>query len=455
MDVTGAVAEYVAEFDVCAAPAAVLARTKTVLADTTAILLAASRGRAVRVARSTFPFAGGQCTVVGHGRGATAHDAALINGIGGHEIELDDSHAPSRTHPAAVIVPAALAAAEVASRASGRDLLSGIVAGYDIGARLSKAFGVQAQFDRGFHPACVCGSVAAAVAAARVLRLDERELRTCIALATSQSSGLMAWQDDSTHMVKSFQTGIAARNGVTAALLARNGYAGVADALGGRHSPLRSFGGPDADAALLVDELGERYEIMYTSIKLHGCGGQTHAALDALFELVAEHDLQLEDIDSLDVELAHAAIPVVHGNPLRSANVGYILAIAASERHADHELFADERPLDSAVERLASRVAVRGSDELDAGFPARKGAVVTVRTAAGESYSARRAAPHGNPDDPLTDDELRGKFDRLAGAVLDERKRAALWFLIGELEQHEHTDDLFNLLAATKGLVKQ
>lgn len=450
MDVTGTIAEYVAEFDICTAPAAVMARTKTVLADTAAILLAASGGDAVRVALSTFPLAGGPCTVVGPGRGAAAHDAAFVNGIGGHDIDLDDSHAPSRTHPAAVVVPAVLAAAELA-KASGSDLLSGVVVGYDIEARLSKAFGVQAQFDRGFHPACVCGSVGAAVAAGRVLRLGKQELRTCIALATSQSSGLMAWQDDPTHMVKSFQTGIAARNGVVAALLARNGYGGIVDPLGGRHSPLLSFGGPDADAAILVEELGERYEIMQTSIKLHGCGGQTHAALDALLEIVGEHDLQLEDIDSLDVELAHGAIPVVDGNPLRSANVAYILAIAARERHTDHELFAEGRELDPAVERLAARVAVRGSDELEAGFPARKGAVVTLRTSAGASYSALRPAPHGNPDDPLTDDELRGKFDRLAAGALDERRRAALWFLIGELEQHDHTDDLFNLLAATKG----
>src|SRR5262245_37096585 len=159
---TAILADYAVGLDVSRVPEAVLAKARVVLADTIAILLAASRKNAVRTSLKAFPPApNGQCTVVGHGRFATPEHAAFINGVGGHDLELDDTHASSRTHAAAVIVPAALAAAEAAGNVSGAELVAGVVAAYDVQCRTSKAIGVQDQFDRNFHPTCVNGSIGA------------------------------------------------------------------------------------------------------------------------------------------------------------------------------------------------------------------------------------------------------------------------------------------------------
>ena len=233
-DATTTLVDHVRGLEVDSLPPAVLTQAKVVLADTVGVMLAASLGESVRTASTARPLIGnGDATVVGHPIATTPDHAAFINAVGAHDIELDDSHSPSRTHAASVLVPAALAAAGAAGGASGATMLLGIIAGYDIQVRLSKAIGVQDQFDRGFHPTSVCGTVGAAVVSGKILALPPDQLRACIMLASSQSSGLMTWQDDATHMVKSFQTGIAARNGLYASLLAANGFGGGGDVLTG------------------------------------------------------------------------------------------------------------------------------------------------------------------------------------------------------------------------------
>jgi 2-methylcitrate dehydratase PrpD len=451
-DASRHLAEHTRAVDVGTLPAPVVRQAKVVLADTLAIMLAASREGSVNTALAAFPLTeSGPCTVVGHGRGAAAPQAALINGIGGHDIELDDSHSPSRTHAASVLVAAVLAAAEVAGGSNGPDLLAGLVAGYDIEVRLSKAMGVQRQFDRGFHPTCVCGTIGAAVAAGRVLGLDVEQLQCATSLAASQSSGMQAWQEDPTHNQKSFHTGIAARNGVVAAMLALHGYRGALDVFTGKYEMLTPFSGENPDISKLFDGLGERFDICDTSIKLYACGGQTHSSIDALLTVMREHGLTPQDIETVDVQLAHGAVPIIDNNPLWTANIQYILAVAAREGNVTREMFADEWTSDAELTAFMQRVSVRGSDDLDQYFPEKKGAIVTVTTRAGETHSQRYPAPHGNPGEPLTDDELRGKFDNLARAVLDERRSDELWSLLMDFENQTDTKELFGFIGGGHG----
>src|SRR5262245_34646832 len=128
-------------------------QARLVLADTVGVLLAASVSAAVQSAIvAVGRDSGTSCTIVGHAQRAGADAAALINGLGGHHIELDDIHASSRNHPAAVLVPAALAAAELDQGRTFGDVIAALVAGYDVEARLSKALGPSKLYDHGFHP---------------------------------------------------------------------------------------------------------------------------------------------------------------------------------------------------------------------------------------------------------------------------------------------------------------
>jgi 2-methylcitrate dehydratase PrpD len=444
-DATGVIAEHAVKLDFSAVPEAVGRMARSVFTDTISVLYSASREAAVQTALRAFPLADGPCTVVGHGGGASATQAAFVNGVGGHDIELDDVHTSSRTHPACVIVPAAVAAAEAAGDTSGAELLAGIVAGYDVEVRLSKAMGVQQQFDRGFHPSGICGSIGAAAAAGRVLGLSVDQMRACIALGAAQSSGLLTFEEDPSHMLKSFNTGVAARNGIYAALLAQRGFRGAPDVLTGRHSVLTPYSRPDPEPAKLLDGLGERYEICFTSIKRHACCSQTHSAVDTLLALQEQYGIAAPDIAGIDVQLAHGAVAMIDGNPLWTHNIQYVLAVAAREGRIGREHFGAGWTGNAEILELAARVRLSGSDELQTRFPASQGAIVSIRTATGE-HTLQRNIPVGSPDQPLSDAELRSKFDGLVGPVLAAQPRADLWTALSSLER---IDSVRGLLAAS------
>jgi 2-methylcitrate dehydratase PrpD len=445
---TSTLAEYALSVDGTKLPTDVLAQARVVLADMISILLAASRKPAVATSLRAFPLTdSGQCTVVGHGRLATPEQAAFVNGVGAHDLELDDTHASSRTHAAAAIVPAALAAAEAAGGVSGADLLAGMVAAYDVQCRTSKAMGVQNQFDRNFHPTSVNGSIGAAVAAGRILGLSVPQLTSAIGLAGSQSSGTMAVHDDPSHMVKSFQTGIAARNGVYAALLAANGFVGMPDLLTGPHDFLATYGGPQTYPDELTAELGERFEITGTSIKLHSGCGMTHSAIDAVLGLMDDHGLTWTDIEAIDAALPHNAVTVINDHPLWTHNIQYVLALAAHQRWVGPDHFTPEWTTNPEIAALKSHVTLRGSERLDERFPAKKGAIVRITGKLGE-YEREVEAPAGTPYAPLADHTLRSKFDGLATSVLPPAVADVLWGLLSKAESLADTAPIFAVIGA-------
>jgi 2-methylcitrate dehydratase PrpD len=444
---TAVLAAHVNGLDLATLPADVVAFTKLLFADTVGVLLAASQHGPVRKAIDSLALSTGPVTVIGHPERASVETAAFINGIGGHDIELDDSHSPSRTHAASVIVPSALAAAEAGAQVSGATLLEGIICGYDAQVRISKAMGVQNQFERGFHPTTVCGTFGSTAAAGHVLGLDTDELVSALALAGSQSCGLLTFEDDFSHMTKSFQTGVAARNGLYAVLLARGGFKGTPDVLTGENDALRPFGGPEPNVAELGDGLGVRYDVCETSIKRHACCGQTHSSVDALLDIMSAHGLAASDIAAMDVQIAHKAISIVDANALWTHNIQYVLALTAVVGRVGVEHFGPDWTGRDDIADLASRVTLKGSDELQANFPRQKGSIVTVRTADSE-FTLKYPAPKGNPDWPLSQTEIRTKFNALAGVVLDDSKTDRLWELCMGIDREDDLRELFALLSA-------
>jgi 2-methylcitrate dehydratase PrpD len=446
---TAVLAAHVNSLKLAELPSEVVDFSKLLFADTVGILLAASQHGPVARAIETLRLTTGQATLIGHSQRAPVEMAAFVNGICGLDIVLDDSHSPSRTHAASVIVPAALAAAQDGHQVSGATLLEGIICGYDVQVRISKAMGVQNQFDRGFHPTTVCGAFGSAATAGHILGLGPDEVVSALALAGSQSCGLLTFEDDASHMTKSFQTGVAARNGLYAALLARGGFKGTPDVLAGKHDALRPFGGPEPALDQLTDALGERFDICETSIKRHACCGQTHSSIDALLEIISTNDLDSSDIEEIDVQLAHKAVPIVDANALWTHNIQYILALTAIVGRIGHEHFQPAWTGRSDIADLARRVTVGGSDELQAVFPSKKGAVVTVRTAESE-FSLKCAGPKGSPAQPLSVEEIRNKFNALAAEVLDAPRTEQLWLLCMGIDREPDLRALYDLIAAPR-----
>lgn len=170
-DVVSAVVSFALELETDSLPDPVVRQARLVVADTLGVLCAAGTRHSVKTAVDALAPAGGPCSIVGHDIRAAPEAAAFINGIGGHDIELDDLHSASRTHPAAVLVPSALATAELRGDGTYGDLLAAIVAGYDIETRLSAVLDPIEQYRHGFHPSAVAGAVGSAVCAGRILGL--------------------------------------------------------------------------------------------------------------------------------------------------------------------------------------------------------------------------------------------------------------------------------------------
>ncbi|MGC4112599.1 MAG: MmgE/PrpD family protein [Nocardioides sp.] len=443
---TGRLAAHASALEVADLPLPVQEQGRRLFTDTVGVLLAASQTAPLRLLATTDAMFddGGRSTVIGHGRDYSLDRAAFVNGVAGHHIELDDSHSPSQTHPGSVLVPATLAVAERCG-ASGADVLAGFVAGYDVIGRFCSAARVQAIYDRGFHPTSVAGALGAAAAAGRVLRLDEQAMSYALGLAASQSSGLLTWEDDESHQAKSFQTGVAARNGVHAALVASAGYRGALDALGGRYNAVAAFGGEQGDPSRLVLELGERFDIMVTELKRHASCRQTHAAIDAVRLLIDETGITADQIESMEIELSTASTQWVGGNPLWTHNVEYVTSLAAYTGHVLPENFEARWTEDPDIRSLKSRTTVRGNTEFDAAFPAAKGAIVRVHTAGG-TEERRLPYPVGHPSNPLTDAQLRAKFDDLAASVLSPERSTLLHQSLDRLEQLDSMTPVLDLL---------
>src|SRR5262249_33514946 len=228
----------------------------------------------------------------------------------------------------------------------------------------------------------------------------------------------MAWESDPTENARPFQMGMAARNGVTAAMLAKSGFGGPHGVFDHGHTVFRAFS-RDPRPERLLQDLGKKFDgIMERGIKPYSCVSFLHPALDALLGLLRERNLAPNDIERLTLRFPRAGIHCVDDNPLKSHCAQYILPVAVANRELRvADIFIDRRIDDHVVAELCRRVAVEPDDELDKLFPDFYASIVEVRTRDGETLTRRNDIARGYPEAPLSDAELAQKFAALVGSV--------------------------------------
>jgi 2-methylcitrate dehydratase PrpD len=446
---TSALADYVARFAPAALPAEVAACTLAVVRDGSAALLAAanpdySTGRLIAAfARDQ----GGspEASVVGSGFRTSAVMAALANGTMGYACDIEPHHPEGILHPIAVMIPTALAVGERVG-ADGARFLAAVALGCEIEYRVSMALGPAEQYALGFHPSAVCGGFGATAAAAFLLGLEADAVTRALGLAACQASGMMAWESDPTENARPFQMGMAARNGVTAALLAAAGFGGPSAVFDHGHTIFRAFSRAPRPERLLAD-LGTRFDgVMELAIKPYSCVSFLHPALDALLGIVRERDLAPADIERVTLRFPRAGIHCIDDNPLKSHCAQYILPVAVANRELRvADIFIDRRIGNPTVAALARRVAVEPDDALDKLFPDFYASIVAVETRAGETIERRNDVARGYPETPLGADELARKFTALVGSVAPPARVAALGAALDALPR---AHDLGALVAA-------
>lgn len=390
-------------------------------AESTPALLAAVRALGLNA---------GTCGVFGDAARYTPAGAALLNGALAHSLDFDDTHAAASLHPGAPVIPAALAAAE-STGASGADLLAGIVAGYEVVCRVALALPAKAHYDRGFHPTATCGAFGAAAAAGRVLQLSPEGMESAFGIALSQSAGSLQFLANGA-WTKRFQVGWAAMAGLSAAMLAHAGFKGAAEALEGRHGFLRAYA-PAPEPDLAVADLGNRFELMATAVKPYPSCRYGHAGIDAALALRAKHGLMPEEIEQVTLGLPQAGLLLIgepHEQKIAPENVvdgqfsgPFVIAAALVTGEMNWNSY---RLLhDPTVRSLMAKTRCVHDPEVEALFPTHMAGKLTVR-ARGREFSELVRVAKGEPENFLTEEELRGKFQSLAEAVLGPERTARL-----------------------------
>jgi 2-methylcitrate dehydratase PrpD len=417
-------------------------RAKELFLDWVGSALAGKNARSVRVlerfAAEMGP-SGGPSEVLVSRRRTSPLFAALVNGASSHVVEQDDLHNASVFHPATVVFPAALAAAQQTG-ASGREFLAASVAGYEAGVRVGEYLG--RSHYKVFHTTGTAGTLAAASAVSHLLGADDETMLHALGSAGTQAAGLWEFLRDAADS-KQLHTAKAASDGLLAAYLARDGFTGAARILEGERGMAAGMSS-DADPRKLVEGLGERWAVLETSFKFHASCRHTHPAADALLRAMREHRLTAGDIERVRARVYRAAIdvlgPVTNPRTVHQSkfSMGFVLALVALHGRAGVTDFTDEALRNREVREFADHVEMVMDPEIDAAYPERWIGVVEVETKGGERLTSRVDAPKGDPGNTLSRGELEGKAYRLAefqdGASPEETRRMVdrVWTLDGE-----------------------
>lgn len=440
-DSTQALSYFAATLTFETIPTAVVRRTEDLFLDWFASALAGKDSRPVesiaRFAESMGPMVGPSEILI-HRRGSSPLLAATVNAAASHVAEQDDVHNGSVFHPATVVFPAALAVAQ-AIGASGRDLLTASVAGYEVGIRVGEFLG--RSHYRIFHTTGTAGTFAAAAAVGNLLKLTPTQMGHAFGSAGTQSAGLWEFLRDAADS-KQLHTAHAAGAGLTAAYLARDGFTGARHILDGPQG-LGAGTSTDTDSRRLNDGLGTRWTLTETSFKFHAACRHTHPAADALQQVLREHHLAADDIRTVTAFVHQAAIdvlgPVVDPKTVHQAkfSMGTVLGLIAVLGRAGLTEF-DNHWRNTQVRAIHDKVSMKLDLEVDSAYPARWIGKVGVETMDGRRFEGVVLEPKGDPGNTLTRNELEEKAHALAnyrgGASIPEMQRviAKVWSLADE-----------------------
>lgn len=411
-------------------PAPVVARTEDLFLDWFACALA---GRGARPVRALERFAAamgpptGPSEILVSRRRTSPYFAAMVNAASSHVAEQDDVHNGSVFHPATVVFPAVVAAAQETG-ASGRRTIVAAVAGYEAGIRIGEFLG--RSHYKVFHTTGTAGTLAAAAGVGRLLDLDPHAMLQAFGSSGTQAAGLWEFLRDAADS-KQLHTAHAASAGLLSAYLSRDGFTGASRILEGEQGMAAGMS-RDSDPRRLVDGLGTRWAISETSFKYHSSCRHTHPAADALLELMRENGLSADGILRVRAHVHQAAIDVL--GPVKDPrtvhqskfSMGFVLALIARFGRAGVGEFSVEALEDPGIRAFHDRVEMVFDPEIDRAYPARWAGKVSVETRDGKAYRKVVEVPKGDPGNTLTRAEIEEKALRLAalegGASAEEMR---------------------------------
>jgi 2-methylcitrate dehydratase PrpD len=361
-----------------------------------------------------------------NGRRATLRAAALINGAASHSVEFDDIYRDAGYHPGSPVISAALAAAQ-ATGATGELFLRGVIVGYEVSTRIGEA--VMPSHYKYWHTTGTVGCYGAAAAVATILGCNRQQFMHALGTVGSFASGLQqAFRSQA--MTKPLHGGHAADWGAFAAMSASKGVTGALDILEGEVG----FGAAmsvNPDWSKATRGLGKDYHIVHMTFKNHGCCGHTFPSIDGVLELKHKHNLTHKDVKKIRLASYKAGLDIIdnatpEGEYQAKFSVQYTVAHAMVHGSVRLNAFLPERMEDPEVRELMKKIEVIADPELSKGYPTQRAAQVEIETNDGRKLAHFQPYRKGDPELPLSDDELNDKFLELASPVLGDGGARAL-----------------------------
>ena len=413
-DVTRTLAAYVVRSRADDLPAPVRREACRTLLNWAGCAVGGSRHETVDIAvRALRPFSGApQASLLGRTERLDILHAALMNGISSHVLDFDDTHLKTVIHPGGPVASAILALAETRP-VSGRDFLHALVLGAEVECRIGNAV-YPAHYDRGWHITGTTGVFGAAAASGKLLGLTEQQMRWALGLAATQPVGLREMFGT---MTKSFHPGRAAQNGLTAALLAREGFTSSEVALEGRTGWAHVLS-TTCDYAQITRGLGEHYEISLNTYKPFACGIVLHPIIDACLQLRAAHHLTPEAIERIDLTVHPLVLELTGKRTPQTGlegkfSVYFAAAVAIAAGDAGVKQFTDEWVRQPAVVALRDRVTATVDPAIE---EVQARAVITLKDGRRVEKFVEHAV--GSVERPMSDADLDAKVRHLCDGVL-------------------------------------
>jgi len=430
----------------------VLSEAKKCILDGVGVTLAGSRHEAVNVIKNYVSEIGGkaQATTIGMDpvRTSVVH-AALINGVASHVLDFDDTQNILGGHPTAVILPVVLAVGEY-KRANGKDLLTAFILGTEVSCKIARGVNPY-HYQSGYHVTSTIGIFGAVASAGKLLDLSQEDFLSAFGIAGSMSSGL---KENFGTMTKSLHVGLAASNGTMAALLAQKGYTASDKILEGE----LGFGkvlSKDCQFEKIIENLGTPWEIERPGIarKRYPSCARTHSAIDALLKIMDHHRIRDEDLEEIECATDDKAFEIlIHPTPKTPLeakfSMPYCLSVAFLEGDVFINHFTKEKLEDPRILRMMKKIRHVSDSEIAArGFEYRWASRVKVKLKDGREWCETVEKGKGDPQNPLSDEEMIGKFHHCAAGILDDAKIDSV---VNRMDHLENEKDITRLIAGLK-----
>jgi len=427
-------------------PMTVVNRARFVLLDTIGVIVGGAQETEIKALTEKSGSCPGQASVLGRGCRKDAQSAAFINGTAGTFLELDEGNQFCRGHPAIHVVPAILAFAEE-NHLSGRDLITCLVVGYEIGARI----GIASKIRMSMHPHGTWGTVGAASAVGRGAGLDPARMKTLINISSSMGLATSRKTMLEGGTVRNAYAGISNTMGLLALTLESSGITGEKDGIATIYGSVVS---ESFDPSAMVEELGSRFEISRNYFKLHACCRYNHSALDAIAMISSKFEsgrIPADEVAQVTVETYSLAAQLDDPAPcnMLAAKFSIPFAVAAYIVTGDSgvESFRESKVKHPQILSLAQKVTVTQCDELTSMMPKYRSSNVALKMKDGRTYMAQTKLNKGDFEDPYSDSDIENKYFNLVQPVWDPSRSAALHAAVMKIETIEDITDITRRLA--------